>query len=121
MSRQDRVLGPFIPKQLPSLGINPYLGNKSSRASVMRVGPRSFQLVAEAAAVEKEAPDHAATHARKRTKAGRWALGNAENSMKQDNENQQRRGPVRPRRLPHSITAAECFCNGLFLQARWAS
>jgi len=68
MPRQDRVLDPVIPKQLPSLGTNPYLGNKSLRTSVMRVGPRSFQLEAEAAAVEKEPPDHAATHARKRRK-----------------------------------------------------
>jgi hypothetical protein len=63
MPRQDRVLDPIIPKQLPSLGTNPYLGNKSSRTSVMRVGPRSFQLGAEAAAVEKEAPDRAAAYA----------------------------------------------------------
>src|SRR5258708_18542873 len=41
---QDRVLDPFIPKRLPSLGTNHYRGNKSLRTSVMRVGPRSFQL-----------------------------------------------------------------------------
>src|SRR5205809_2967874 len=37
-----KMLDPFIPEQLPSLGTNPYLGNKSPRTSVMRGGPNAI-------------------------------------------------------------------------------
>ena len=42
MPRQDRVLDPFIPRQSPYSGANPYLGNKSLRTSVIRVRPRTL-------------------------------------------------------------------------------